>query len=103
MRLPYQGGEDLFSRREFCDPGEDGPETVEMGTLVRIGHCVRHDCQLVAPLVRRPGSRFDADAGRDAGEDNPADLAPAQLQVERGAIERAPAVLGDQDVTVAEG
>jgi hypothetical protein len=32
----------------------------------------------------------------------PVDLAPAQLKVELGAVERAPAVLGDQDVAVAE-
>ena len=69
-----------------------------MGTLVGIGHGVGHDRQFVAPLVRRPGSGLHANAGRDAAENDPGDLAPAQLKVELGAVERAPAVLGDQDV-----
>ena len=89
-------GEHFLGRGEFCDPWEDGFEAVEVGAFVGIGDGVGHDCQFVASLVRRPGSGLDADAGRDAGEDDPGDLAPAELEVELGAVERVPAVLGDQ-------
>lgn len=100
-QVAMPGGEHLFGRGEFCDPRESGSEAIEMVAILPIGDGVRHDRQFVASLVGRSSSRLDADAGRNAGEDNPGDLAPAELKVEFGAVERAPAALGDQDLAVA--
>jgi hypothetical protein len=73
-----------------------------VGTLVGIGHGVGHDRQFVASLVRRPAVDSTPMLVEMPPRTIPVDLAPAQLKVELGAVERAPAVLGDQDVAVAE-
>ena len=74
-----------------------------MGALVGVGDGVGDDGQFVASFVGRPGGWLDADAGRNAGQDNSGDLSPAEFKVELGAVERFLAVFGDQDVAVAQG
>src|SRR5580692_9899411 len=96
------GGQHFLGRGKLCDPWEDHLEAVEVSALGRVGDGVGHDCQLVAAFVRGPRRGFDADAGGDAGEDDPGDLSPPELEVEFSAVEGIPASLGDPDVAVAE-
>ena len=55
-----------------------------------------HD--VVAQLPRVARGRFHADRRRDAGQHDGPDAAAAQLQVQLGAVERAPLALQDVDV-----
>src|SRR5580698_8824070 len=54
--------------------------------------------EFVAVLVRAAGGRLHADVGGDATEHDRANAPASQLQIEAGAIEGTPLVLGDDEV-----
>src|SRR5579863_9591920 len=63
------------------------------------GGSVLYDQQLVTVFVRLPRRRFHADLRRYAAQHDGPDMASAQLQIELGAVERAPLSLGNPQVT----
>ena len=69
-----------------------------MGVGGQVGHRVGGEGDVVAVFVGGAGGRLDADAGRDTGQHDLGDAAAAQVDVEVGAVERAPVPLGDDDV-----
>ena len=65
---------------------------------VPVGHRVGGQHDVVAVLVRGPGGRLDPGTGRDPGQHDLGDTALAQQRVQRGAVERAPGLLGHQQI-----
>jgi hypothetical protein len=64
----------------------------------KAGAGVFGDDNLVAQFPSLARCRLDAEIGGNAGENNGLDAAPAKLEIQFRAAERAPLPLGDQDI-----
>src|ERR1700733_3027925 len=63
-------GEDVLGRAGFAEHGEDVADGVVVRGGVEVGHGVGDQRDVEAVLVGLAGGRFDADAGRDAADDD---------------------------------
>src|SRR5882757_8583416 len=65
---------------------------------VQVGHRVGDQRDVIAVFVRGPGGRLHPGTGGDPAQHDLRDAAPAQLDVEIGAVEGAPVSLGHNNV-----
>ena len=77
--------EDIFERQGMGFGGVGGAGVLD-----------HHEIVIAFPGVAR--GRFDAEIGGDAAENNGFDAAPAQVQVEIGAVKGTPVAFVDDDV-----
>ena len=73
-------------------------DAVTMGIGVPIGHRVCHEHNVVAVIVGAAGRRFDADAGRDARQEDLGHFSLVQVIIQRRANKCAGSLLGHEIV-----
>jgi len=86
-------GEDFLRAADEAEQGKDFADGEGVKFFRPRAHGVLNEDELVGALVRSAGGRLDAHVGGDAAEDDGGDATTAHLQVEIGAVERAPVTL----------
>src|ERR1035441_6185113 len=91
-------GDNLIGRAYAAHSGKDALHAVGMAFARRAGHRILGKNQLVAAFVGVARRALHAELGGDAADHNRREAATAELQVEIGAVERAPLALQNHNV-----